>query len=438
MATSFIRTSLIGLATIAGVCATGTSFALPQMDQGLVISKVQDPAKGTNPIFVQDSERPNKVHMVWDRVYIQPLNDGTGRPQFGLTYNEQGGLLGLTIAAGFSREAMRERDRLVGEGKEVVALQPSWGSWQFTVQNSDGTNQVLRTTSTINTALPSSPVALSLMVDATAIAYVVNAFKTGAGVGVNYIYKFRGLRPAAGVRASINWSQVRSYIKTQNVGMETSCFRGSISGTYAWFTGDASGKLCEQSTSNVRRITQALIENRTIKISNWTTSGPSARDYITKKVAELLTAMTFSPALSPTTPLPDATTPVGEECTTGDARKNATLPGAPNLNISISYCNKRSNTYIYDEEVLFENRIYEYEILDQDISEYDGAVGTHFGDLCVSQPNFFINTRTGAQGCPTVWDNTGIHTTSELGLPAPVVNGGGTAPVVIGPPPIFN
>ncbi|WP_437565218.1 hypothetical protein [Sorangium sp. So ce542] len=407
------RWMFVGL-SFAGALGSSHARALPSVEQAGALEAVGDAKRQGSPIALADHERDDLFYLPFDRVFLQPLDDA-GRPQFGLTYDEEGGLLGLTVAAGYSEAARRLAERLRSEDKTVVPLVPSSGQWNLTIQQKDGTSFVIGTTDRIETSLPSIPVALSASLPKAAIAYIVSSFRTGAGVGVNYTYKFRGARNAVTFRASVNWTQARSYIKTQQIDTSGSCTSVSASGVLSWVNIGASYKACKSDISNIRKITQSLVEKQVIKIYSLGTATGELKNVI-DTLTKLVATMTFRPTLQPSQRLPDAV-PQGTECDAGNPRNTPMVAG---IQLFVGHCSVEGHNYVYDEEIQFENKEYVYTVQADEYQDYTGAVGANFGDLCVSQPQFFVNARSGAEGCPTRWGDRGIETHLTTG-PAPVL-----------------
>lgn len=436
---TFPLTALVALAA-TGMTTIPRALALPTIEGGGVAMSVAEPGKQGSPVVLADDADPNLVYLPFDRIYLQELDDGTGRPQFGMVYDEKGGYLGFTVAAGYSKAALDLARSEKAAGKRVAPLIPKSGTWTMVVSQKDGTNLTIGATSKVETNLPSIPVPLATMLDAQSIAYVVNSYRTGAGIGAIYNYKYRATRTAFSFRANVHWNNVRRYVKEQNVetsGKCTSAGGGAL--IYSVFVG-GSYKGCQTSTSNVRKITQALIERQDVKLIYTGTPTDDQKAAMIDEVAKLILHMTFKPTLQPSERLPGAEIP-STECEAKDPRPvGGVIPAAP-VSVFASHCTRKGHNYVYDEEVLFEEKTYTYTIESRSIDDYDGAVGGLFGDMCKTRPDFFVKT-DGTQGCPTVWANDGTGIKTHLnGGPQPVLPTGGSAngltPALPGNPGVF-
>jgi hypothetical protein len=422
MTTLLTRAALM----LAAATLCGAAAALPSAENAGFLVDVQSVKKGS-PIYLIDHEDPKKAYVPFDRIYLVDIDENDERPQFGLTYDENGGKLGMTVRAGYSVAAARLVEQLRADDFQVGPLMPSSGSWTLAMATPSGLTNTIGIAQKLDTVLPTSPVAIEIMLPRETIAYVVHAFRTGFGVGVNYLYNFRAVRQSFTFKASVNWTRVRSYIKEQNIVAEGGCTKVDANGGISFLAVAASYKSCFTDTSNVRKIVQALVTRQDIKLFY---TGPTDNDRVNKmidEVTKLVLHMNFKSELKDSERLPDEAVP-NAECDVSEKAPSRGVPNLPppaGLSVFVGHCSKKAHRYVYDSELIYENAEYSYLIQTSDIMTFPGAVGGGFGELCVRYPTFFIkvNAPQGEQfGCPTQWNTTtGVIQNPSNGGPQPVL-----------------
>ncbi|MDQ3232641.1 MAG: hypothetical protein M3Q07_12550, partial [Pseudobdellovibrionaceae bacterium] len=413
-----IYKSLLAATTLLGLASNG--YSLPSAEKYADIALLADPDKGgldptMQPIFPQDDEDPNIFYAPYDQVYIKdPVGSADERLKFGLTYDEAGGFLSMTVRAGYSPNRVKAIQTLRGEGKKVLPLMPISGGWTLSM-SSKNTDLILGAFDQIDTVLPDTPVAMSVFIAPKAIQYIVSAYNTGASLGVNYRYNFRAVLTPFKMRASIQWTNFTAMI--QNEFQMATASEAAVGGCL--FGICATGKAALQTHNTVRKLLRVGIERSYVKITYLGGGGSASEEDRYNRMIDELTkvvlAKVFKPMESSWKPIDNG--PVKAEC------KVSGVIGA---------CFSASIAHIYNSEVTFENREYTYEIEAKGIVNLPAVVGNSFSYLCKDHPELFNHIRTGAQGCPVKWerDGKGIQTTAETGQqPVLPPKTGGTPPV---------
>ncbi len=424
----FLNKSL--LAATALLSLNPIAYSLPSAEKYADITVLADPDKGgldstMQPIFLQDDEDNTLYYAPYDQVYIKdPLGSDDQRLKFGLTYDEAGGFLSMTVRAGYSPNRVKQIQILKnqqnpnGVKNRVVPLMPISGGWTLSM-SSKNTDLILGAFEQIDTVLPDVPVAMSVFIAPKAIQYIVSAYNTGASLGVNYRYTFRAVLTPFKMRASIHWTNFNLMI--QNEWQIATASEVAVGGCY--FGICASGKSGLQTHNTIRQLIRVGIERNYIKITYMGGGGnASEEDRYNRMIDELskvVLAKVFKPMETSWKPIENE--PAQAEC------KVSGVIGA---------CHSMAITHVYNSEVTFEDRYYLYEVEAKGVVNLPAVVGSSFSYLCKDHPELFNHIRTGAQGCPVKWekDGKGIQTTPEIGKqPVLPSRTGGTPPVSLDP-----
>jgi hypothetical protein len=389
----------------------GPAAALPSIEEYADLVSVSDGRKTVNDLVFGDHVDPDLVYVPFDRVELLTED---GRPAFGLTYNTEGGMLNFSVRATYSEARKRLIQRLASDGKRVKPLAPTSGGWSLSVFGAEraislgiGTNSDGQS---INTILPDVPVAFSMFLPKAAVAYVVNAFKTGANVALKYQYTFRGVLTPFTVRASVNWQNFSNFVQNETLVDTEGCTAEGSESFWPNFLGGGSSqnKSCLNTHTDIRDVVRTAIQRQHIKIHSLS-SGRDGDQRMLDEITKLILSRQFKPRQSFWKPIDLPQTPV--TCDVG---------GDGNFESS---CFGMTSSYVWNREWTWEEVEQTFEITSQEVAYLPGAVGGHLNVMCERHPELFLNVDTDAQGCPTRWDaRTGISTPQNGGPPVAPVN----------------
>lgn len=388
--------SAVALAAAGG--ASVSAFALPSLEDPAALAAL---GRGETPAIVfNDDADPYVKYVPYDKVEI--TRDASGRPAFSFVYNEAGGLMNFMVNATYSPERAATIADLKARGYTVKPLAPISGGWNLTIASSD-TSFFAGVTPKVETVLPDVPVALSIQLKRESVAYVVHALSTGANVGVNYTYTFRGVLTPFRMRASVNYELVNSAFKEH----EQKFFKACDAGASIIGDNSANAKACHFSPTDIRTVTQNLVERQVIKITS--TSTPDTPEYARQiqEITNLITGRMFKPS---------ATLWSANDSNVPDASVVCEAGGEGAFDAS---CTAMAASLQRLEANQYENRSLVVEITSQGIQKAPAAVGFSLGYICEKHPELVRYTggaNPASNGCPTQWDEGGIKTPA-LGAP---------------------
>jgi hypothetical protein len=403
---------LIRPVTLALLLATPIARALPQVDKYVDLSRL---ANGEDPAIVfADHENPDVAYVPYDRVKIA-LDPDTQRPAFGFVFNEDGGLMNFMVSATYSDTRRATIAALQQSGKLVRPLPIVSGGWAMTV-TTGSQSFFLGVTDKVSTVLPDVPVAFSVQMSRNSIAYLAAALRTGATVGINYKYAFRGATEPSFVRGSVNFFEFHNYLQTANVSKGKNCVEGTnVSGS-----NQATWEECGTPTSELRQIVKTAVEGQTIRIVGYGDASSEERARMIKDMTDMIQSRMFKPQPTRWQPI---------ERDVDDPVCNAGGTGWYN-----TWCSGNSSLSLINSETSWENRWIDIEIVSQGVATFDAAVGFSFAYLCERHPSLirYVQGLRSTEGCPTLWDGGGLQQAGQggpgLGTPRP------DAPVT--PPPV--
>ncbi|WP_437565204.1 hypothetical protein [Sorangium sp. So ce542] len=393
MTITAISRSALGVAGI--LCAAAPALALPSLEN---TARLESTALSPATVY-EDHADLEVIYMPYDRVEIAK-DPRTGGPAFGFVYNEQGGIMNFMVSAGYSSERRRLIDEYRKKGKAVKPLPIISGGWSLTIDSGE-TSFFAGVTQRVETVLPDVPVAMSIQLKPIAVAYVVHALKTGADIGMNYNYTFRGVLTPLTVRASVNFHAFsRSWSESSATARATCEDNGDVSGGNS-----ATAKACATSTRSVMQVVRRAVEKNTIKIYSMGEVGSERYDRQIQEVTNMILMHSFKPLPSLWKPL-EVTAPTLECSVSGSGRYH-------------SRCAASATAYAYRSDETMEDRSVEVEIVSQGVQTVPGAVGFSFSYMCSNYPQLIRyagGARQGGEGCPTEWTDQGIQT-PETGGP---------------------
>lgn len=402
-----------GIAAI--LCASAPALALPNLENTASI----DPRALTTAIMYEDNaDHSSIIYAPYDRVEIAK-DPRTGGPAFGFVYNEQGGIMNFMVSAGYTRERRQLIQQARERGLTVKPLPIIAGGWSLTIDTGD-TSFFAGITQRIETVLPDVPVAMSVQLKPTAVAYVVQALTTGADIGVNYSYTFRGVLTPLNVRASVNFKSFSKFWSESTASTYSNCeFEGDERGGSS-----ATAKACGTSPRSVQQTVRNAVEENIIKIYSMGEMGSEKYDRQIQEVTNMILQRSFKPLTSAWQPL-TPTAPPPPECTVqGNGR-------------FYSSCTTSATAYTLKTDETIEDRSVDIEISSQGVQTVPATVGFSFSYMCNSHPQLIKyagGVNRSASGCPTEWTNDGIKT-PESGGPS-IAPPRPEAP--ISPPPIVR
>lgn len=386
------------LSLVALSSASGAALAIPSVEQYADLVTLSDGRSTSTAIVFKDDSDSRVVYIPYDRVTLE--NGDDGRPRFGLVYDEQGGFLSFSVRATYSADRKRLVEEYKSKGYNVRVLPPISGGWTLSIDNGEK-SFIVGMEGGVKTVLPDVPVAMSFRLKREGIAYITRAFATGSNVSLNYVYTFRGSLTPMRFRAEINWSSFQRNVQDLSIINTMNCSTSGDSSIFPdWLGGgDSSSRSCASTSSDVRSVVRAASETQSVKI--WSLGGGADQDRLLDELTRLVLAKTFKPLASSWAPLTPMRAPL--ECSaSGSGSFSADCAG-------------NASTFVYNAETIWEDKTYTYDITSQGVVNLTAAVGGSLNAFCDTNAELFVHARTGAKGCPTVWDDRGIRTSEEGG-----------------------
>ncbi len=406
IATRSYRFAAMG-AVIAGATAvSGSAHALPTVENYADFVEIRDGRKATDTsdvLMFADNENPNAFYVPYDQIELVKI-PGSDKPAFSFVFNEDGGIVTFTVRASHSAARKATIREMITQGKQVKPLAPIGGGWMLGVVGKSVSFTVNGQPLNIQTVLPDVPVSLQLKLDKTEVGLLVQAFKTGANVSVNYVYQFRGATTPFWVHASVNWFSFRNFLQTQTLIATQHCEQSQNEGGFLFWTSSANAKACGNSFSNVRDIVRTAIQNQTVRIVSLQ-SGTDTEERTIDELTKMIISKQFKPmdlAWEAITPTPPTTS-----CEVG---------GSGSFSAS---CYAEANSFVWNNTTAIENISEDYYIQSQGVMTLPAAVGGSLNAFCGTNPDLFVHSRTGKTGCPTTWDDSGIKQQGNGGPVAP-------------------
>ncbi len=421
--------------------ASQAAFALPSAEHYgdlVAISKntaAANAEKGA-PLAFKDTDDDSQFYVPYDQLYI--AKDNQNRPMFGLVYDEAiGGKLSFAIRAGYSQDVadtialMRTKKTEDGRPIKVSPLAPVSGRWMLAM-NKEGMGEIyLGAVENKDTVLPNVPVAFDMLIKPKYLGLIVDAFRTGGGLGLNYQYTFRTVLTPFQFKASIHWKHFHSFMQDELKTMTVK--EAQAKGCWGIFgTCLVSGQAKATSTnySQVRNVVRKAKTSQIIKI--WWRGGDldANAEQRTERMIDEITKLVMTQMFKPInaswqvidTPAPSAgcSTEVSGQWGGGAA------------------CYANATSYVYNSDQNFEEVYYEYNFKIEKIAVMPAIVGGTLGYLCKDNPDLFYHRRLKAPGCPTEWTDKGLLPAGSGGpQPAtPVADEQMGAPISLGRPPI--
>ncbi len=406
----FLRAPLM-LATLL-TCAS--AHALPVLgsvaDTGLASTASAD------RIVLRDHADPRIRYLPYDEIHLGK-DQRTGRTAFRFQYTDDGGIVTALVSAGYSANARALRASLEAQGLDVRPLPASTGTWVLSAYSDD--HRTVVGTPTTATILPEIPHALSIALNSEALQFLTKAFRTGASVGLNYVYSFRSAAEPRIIRARVNMLDLQTSLREQ---LERKA-------SYCSWSSDATltTSFCASTFEDVRSLVRTSIQQRQIRV---VTIGEVSGEELLRQIDDL-SRMVAAKLLRPIVVsgpggVTQAPKPLPARCTIGVSEDHFDAA-----------CSSEETLFLYDAATRVQNREVTIEVSSQDLLVSQGAVGASFSYMCERHPETIVYVRsdgTAVNGCPTDFSPSGYATPASggpalgaiaaaLDLPEPVREG---------------
>ncbi len=212
-----LKSKLI-VAGLTGLALTSSlAHAIPTLEDVRKLVEFQR-KNGTidTTTVIADNENGEVVYVPWDAVAL--VNDTRGKPMFGFAYTEMGGKINMVVKAGYSPDTKAKIKELTDSGYVVRPVPVIAGTWSVVGYDLElGMNRTVTSgsvsTKYFETVFPTSPIGLSVRLNADDLKLMVGLLQTGASMVLNYSYSFRAATPKTKFEMTINQSRVDSIIE---------------------------------------------------------------------------------------------------------------------------------------------------------------------------------------------------------------------------------